>query len=704
MAVNFIERFNYFSVAEPSSSGGSSFPTESWAFDLNGDSRDDLIFFTPWTLTLYNQLTVLFAGEFEFSETLWNGDEANAMIFPRNMSVADFNGDGLLDMALFMAGNNELGAETSEKNKILINQGNGSFEVFEHAFIYHGSEGSSHGGSVADIDGDGDIDIIPTQYGPPYYWLENITNTQTGVFDYEERTDSFMAINRQSDRDEPSNYHFADFDNDGIQDFIIGWGSWSYQDNRPELNVFFGEVGGDHLYGDSTIVDLYSGLVYVGDELEELDAIHGVQNYGQSDSVLEVFDFDRDGDLDLFSVSNITPMDSPDGLGWDGLQIEGKELFLWRNSYINVYENLGNREFIDVTDQLIPNQDAIRSLSYQAGYPKQIYFEDLNGDGQSDILLKTENGSEWANWSAPESLQYPFIYLRDGDQFVPISKDEARPIWGEAAEQLIAGDFNGDGVTDIVGRVVEDPEFGRDENGAPLGQPDQFYLKFYENLAAPIDSVESLRYQGTQLDNILTGSSADEFFSPGFGKDQVFGEGGRDTLLYWGNRAEYTLSARNEIVLVVSTETDDQLTSVERLQFTDTSIALDLEGNAGTVAKILGSVFGVDAISNDVYAGIGLDYLDNQGYSPEQLMDLALRASGAQTNADVVDTLYYNIVNQDIYPTSDQAAPFVAMLEGDNPMHTWGSLGMWAANLDLNLTNIDFVGLQSSGLEYTPVG
>ena len=186
--------------------------------------------------------------------------------------------------------------------------------------------------------------------------------------------------------------------------------------------------------------------------------------------------------------------------------------------------------------------------------------------------------------------------------------------------------------------------------------------------------------------------------------DLFIGSEGLDTVSYRRSSDEVDISYDIDRYIIDNPYGADVLVSIERLQFIDTSIALDLVGHAGTVAKILGSVFGVDAISNDVYAGIGLDYLDNQGYSPEQLMDLALRASGAQTNADVVDTLYYNIVNQDIYPTSDQAAPFVAMLEGDNPMHTWGSLGMWAANLDLNLTNIDFVGLQSSGLEYTPVG
>ncbi len=66
----------------------------------------------------------------------------------------------------------------------------------------------------------------------------------------------------------------------------------------------------------------------------------------------------------------------------------------------------------------------------------------------------------------------------------------------------------------------------------------------------------------------------------------------------------------------------DYLTNVGRLKFSDKSIALDLDGNAGTTAKILGAVFGKDAVNNKNYVGIGLNFLDT-GWSYDNLVGLA---------------------------------------------------------------------------------
>jgi len=141
---------------------------------------------------------------------------------------------------------------------------------------------------------------------------------------------------------------------------------------------------------------------------------------------------------------------------------------------------------------------------------------------------------------------------------------------------------------------------------------------------------------------------------------------------------------------------------VSRIFIGDLAVAYDVNGNAGQVAKILGAVFGSSEVSNKEYAGIGLDYLDNKGYSYEGLMDLALKASGCVSNEDVVNKLYENVVG--VAPTAEQAAPFVAMLEGQSPQHTWGSLGVMAADLELLTTKIDLTGLAETGLEYTPFG
>ena len=66
---------------------------------------------------------------------------------------------------------------------------------------------------------------------------------------------------------------------------------------------------------------------------------------------------------------------------------------------------------------------------------------------------------------------------------------------------------------------------------------------------------------------------------------------------------------------------------MERLAFSDLSLAFDLGGHAGTTARILGAVFGPASVGNAVYAGIGLKLL-GEGMSTEALMQLALEQLG----------------------------------------------------------------------------
>ena len=143
----------------------------------------------------------------------------------------------------------------------------------------------------------------------------------------------------------------------------------------------------------------------------------------------------------------------------------------------------------------------------------------------------------------------------------------------------------------------------------------------------------------------------------------------------------------------------DTLTNIERLKFADTTLALDLAGNAGTTAKILGAVFGRASVSNKAYMGIGLDYLDNQSYSYAQLMQLALDAKlGPNASYDaVVDLLYSNVVG--VLPGTAEHNYYVGLLNAKT--FTPASLGVFAAETTENTLNINLLGLVSTGIDYS---
>jgi hypothetical protein len=145
----------------------------------------------------------------------------------------------------------------------------------------------------------------------------------------------------------------------------------------------------------------------------------------------------------------------------------------------------------------------------------------------------------------------------------------------------------------------------------------------------------------------------------------------------------------------------DTLLSIERLQFTNTNVALDLDGNAGKTAKLLGAILGAEGVSNKVYVGAGLYFLDS-GMTYEELMQVALDVVlGANpSSSSVVDLLWTNIVGP---PTAaDNLGQYSALI--DNGTYTAAELAVVAADHSLNTTNIDLIGLSASGIEYIPYG
>jgi hypothetical protein len=141
----------------------------------------------------------------------------------------------------------------------------------------------------------------------------------------------------------------------------------------------------------------------------------------------------------------------------------------------------------------------------------------------------------------------------------------------------------------------------------------------------------------------------------------------------------------------------DYLVDIDRVLFKDTSMALDITGNAGATAKILGAVFGKDSLSNKQYVGIGLSLLD-AGMSKNTLSSLAVDAANLKTNDQIVSTLWKNVIGTTA-STADKA-PYVKLL--DDGM-TPGTLAWLAADTTFNKVNINLVGLAQTGIEYIPV-
>jgi len=185
------------------------------------------------------------------------------------------------------------------------------------------------------------------------------------------------------------------------------------------------------------------------------------------------------------------------------------------------------------------------------------------------------------------------------------------------------------------------------------------------------------------------------------GNDNFAGSASLDLVVYTASKNDFTITNSAGVISITNGLETDTLTDFERVTFADGGVAFDIEnGNAGKTAKILGAVFGAEAVSNEVYAGIGIDYLD-KGTSYEDLMTLAINvAVGADaSNAAIVEHLYQKVVG--VTPSNSEAQVFVGLLEDGT--YTKGSLGVLAAETSLNLANINLTGLAETGLDYLPI-
>lgn len=202
----------------------------------------------------------------------------------------------------------------------------------------------------------------------------------------------------------------------------------------------------------------------------------------------------------------------------------------------------------------------------------------------------------------------------------------------------------------------------------------------------------------------LSGGHGNDLLQGGGGNDVLQGGAGIDTAVYAGARSQYTL-AQKATQVSGGADASDVLNQVERLRFSDLSLAIDLAGHAGSTAQILRALFGSAALGNTAYVGIGLSLFDG-GMSYANVVALAIatpefeQLAGSHSNAAFVNTVYRNVVG--VAPTAAERDNFVALL--DNGTHTQTSLGVLAAQVALNAQSVEITGLADTGIAFTPVG
>jgi hypothetical protein len=289
------------------------------------------------------------------------------------------------------------------------------------------------------------------------------------------------------------------------------------------------------------------------------------------------------------------------------------------------------------------------------------------------------------------------------------SKFEAMSIWDAGGQDtLSASNQNSNSLIDL-----------REGRYSSIGLKNNIGIAFGVTIENAIGSIKNDIIIGNDTNNFIDGGAGNDALDGGAGNDSLYGQAGNDSLtgglgadllyggagidtaIYSGSLGDFTLTKGTDSWAIVKSDESDSLINIERLQFADTNLALDLDGHAGQTIKLLGLLLGKDQATNKTYVGAGLKLLDD-GMTHEQLMGAALDVVlGANASSlSVVELIWNNLIGP---PTpADNISQYSVLI--DNGAYTSAGLAIVAANHALNATNIDLVGLAQTGVEYIPYG
>lgn len=466
----------------------------------------------------------------------------------------------------------------------------------------------------------------------------------------------------------------ADFNGDGSDDLLVT-NSWS---GANATLIFGGKSGLD----ETTLERLPAGPLGQGgfDWATTSGQWPLTQVVYGNETRAAVYDFNHDGRPDIFGMQN-EYFQYPPGVVSDTTA----------PNYQDVLKNggglLGGKcafyTLINVDGKTFQTQSSSDADMASRLYDK-LFCEDINSDGHMDVighylLFPRSNDDNGILWSTT-------FFMNDGNgNFTPIEGVKAFP-------QLAQFPY------EDTSRAPQ-PEVGaifplKTENGLLTG----LQLLPEANQAGKFTAAEFTTAQAGNLKPDIESHTNNIVAT--VGSRAVTGSAGIDVLSYPEQASHCKLSFTSAGITVSINSTVQSLTNIERIKFSDQYLAIDMAPMqaGGITSKILGAVFGKAALANKEYVGIGLHFVDDLHYSYADLMQLAINARlGANpTSAQVVDLLYSNVVGT--APDAVTRKSYTDLL--DDHTFTVASLGVLAAETDLNKANINLVGLAQTGLEY----
>ncbi|MEO3386339.1 FG-GAP-like repeat-containing protein [Mesorhizobium sp. CAU 1741] len=549
----------------------------------------------------WGQLTmVTFVQAYTFVVDTRSGAPAGAA------GVFDFNGDGYDDLVVGPL--NWPPTEELLPTIVVRNNGNGTFSDVTDS-IAGGIPTVVHPREIITVDfnGDGLEDVFIADHGydsePFPGMLNRLLLTENGGLSFSEaRLPNFPDFTHSTST--------ADVDGDG------------------DLDIMVGNMAGDEVYGPYILANDGAGNFSIAAGALPSSAYASPNEFY---SHLELGDINGDGAPDLFLGSALgyhrilwndgtgkfadTGTSLPAAFGGDSQAIDidffdvngdGRTDILV-NSYRYDFTGVGTQMLVQQADGSFIDEALLR---FGVDNEEAPYFRlwnelvDFDGDGDLDIFA-TYNGSD-----APR----PELWINDGGQFARTSLDFATSNLG------FVGDFDGNGT----------PDFGTIEGGG--------FTTIFLNQTPP--------------DASQTGTAANDSISVRTSTLTVDGLGGVDTATFDAARSAFAISKNGSGSIGLTGDAYTvTLSSVERLGFSDGTLAFDLDGIAGQAYRIYQAAF--DRTPDTA----GLSYWIKSMDAGTALIDVASGFVSSAEFADVygadasnetfVSTLYENVLGRD---------------------------------------------------------
>lgn len=347
--------------------------------DFNGDGKPDIAAPAQTGTASYAVSVVLNSG---------NGTFRAAQLTPNPNGVdgdqiltGDFNGDGKQDLIV-------VHATSPATFEVWLGNGDGTFNVQNNALTTITSN-YVVGGVVTGPDANGNYDLLFVDAASPAnVWT--VLGNGNGTF----QTPTSVAVSGN----QLTNVVFADFNGDGILDFVAAFPGSNGQNVTYQNAVYLGQAGGG--YQSPTL-------------LANPDGVYDVCNNSAGD-------LNGDGKPEIVSANCY--LNGPAG-----------NLTVYLNNgdgtfQTGVYYSAGT-ESVDNTDASIA--------------PQAVTIADVNGDGKNDIVSSNPKGGDVT------------ILLGNGDGTVNVPT-VGYSTGGNPKTSALVADFNGDGLADII---VPDDEF-----------------------------------------------------------------------------------------------------------------------------------------------------------------------------------------------------------------------------------------------------